>query len=116
MDNTSDRRRVFMRLSEKEKFETLFEMLTFQAANRVADVKLLAELRQDYEYMKQELDGINHRKIDTLDTSQKIKLELNKRSFAWIWYRDHMLAGTLTIVQTTIVLAILYFVFGGKLP
>jgi hypothetical protein len=116
MDNTSDRRRAFMRLTEKEKFETLFEMINFQAASRASDAKILADLRQDYEYMQGELDGINHRRGETLDTSQKIRAELSRQNPGWIYYKDRVLPGTLTAIQTVILLAILYLAFGGKIP
>jgi len=114
MENYTDRRRVFMRLPEKDRFESLFEMLNNMAANRAVDVKLWADARSEIDYLKGEIEGISHRKGDTLSTSDKINTELNKRSAGWAWYRDKVLPGTLTAIQTAIFLAIMYVAFGGR--
>lgn len=119
MDMLSDRRRVFLRLPEKEKFETLFNILSDEISERVKLQARVLKLENDNETMQNELNGISHRRTTTLDvmnTSDKIRAELDKRSQAWVWYRDRILPGTLTAVQTLIVLAVLYLAFKGHLP
>jgi hypothetical protein len=111
-----DRRRAFMRLSEKDRFERLFEMIVYASANQAVASKLLADLRTDFDYLKGEVEGIGYRKRDTLDTDEKIHRQLEQQNAGWIWYKEKVLPGTLSTVQTLIVLAVLYFVFGGKIP
>ena len=105
-----------MRLTERERFERLHVMITAMAFNRAVDTKMLAELRTDMEMLRKAFEGISHRKDDTLTTSEKISAALNKQSAAWQWYRDGILRQSLAQVQTIIILAILYIVFGGKIP
>lgn len=117
MDNyTADRRRVFMRLTEKERFEALFEMMTANAANFAASSKLLADARRDIDYVQKELEGFSRRKDDTLTTSEKINAALTTHNAGWLWYRDKVLPGTLTAIQTGIILAVLYLAFRGSPP
>lgn len=119
MDVLTDRRRVFLRLSEKEKFEALFNMLMDEIAERVKLQARVVTLQNENESMRTELDGIAHRKVQTLDvmnTSDKIRAELDKRSGAWVWYRDRVLPGTLTAIQTLIIMAVLYLAFKGGTP
>jgi hypothetical protein len=53
---------------------------------------------------------------ETIDTTQKIikilEREKAKQFDAWTWFRDRVLPTIITIIT----LAILYFVFGGKIP
>ena len=117
MDNyPSDRRRVFMRLTEKERFETLFEMTVTNSANYAALSKLLADARRDTDYIQNEIQGFTRRKDDTLTTSEKINEALRSNNAGWLWYRDKVLPGTLTAIQTGIILAILYLAFRGNIP
>jgi len=113
-----DRRRVFMRLPEKERDAALWNMLMDELSERVKLTTRVIALEDQYKFMKGEMDGIARRKTDTLqlNTQQKIDVALEKRSVTWIWYRDKVLAPTLSALHTLITLALLYFVFGGKIP
>jgi hypothetical protein len=115
-DGISSRRYEFMRLTEKQRFERLFEVQVNMAANNAVNSKLLADALQDIQFIKGELDGIARRKEDTLSTGERIDAALSKRNAGWLWYRDKILPGTLTAIQTGIVLALLYLAFGGTIP
>lgn len=81
--------------------------------------KRIIELEDEVKYLKGELLGITLRRRDngeTLTTTQKLNLEIEKRFTGWIWYRDRILAPTLANVHTLIVLAILYMAFRESLP
>jgi hypothetical protein len=125
-NNTSDRRRVFMRLPEKDKFETLFEMVTYQAANRVAeraqDITRIQEVEDTQKYMQGELEGIARRKTDTLElnTTDKMNAIVDKREAGFVWFRDKVLAPWLSYILTLITAALVYVIATviatGKLP
>lgn len=115
---TADRKIVFLHMTEKQKAETLWDMLNYANGQRAILEAKVADLRRDTDFIQRELDGIAHRKTDTveLDTTDKMNAVLDKRSAGWFWYRDKILPPTLAWIQTLIVGALLYFVFGGKLP
>lgn len=113
-----DRRKVFMGLPSIERDAALWNMLIDEISERVKVMSRVTILENENQLLKRELEGISHRKSDTvpLNTEQKIQMVLEKKSVTWIWYRDRVLASTLSAVHTVIILAILYFVFGGKIP
>lgn len=116
MDSSDyDRQRTFMRLTEKERFERLYNMVMNMAANRAQDTKLNAELLNEVNDLRRILTGISHRKDDTLTTNEKIAAAMDKSNPGWRYYRDRVLPGTLTAIQTVVFLAVLYLAFGGKL-
>lgn len=83
--------------------------------------KKLIALQDENNFLKGEIRGIGHRKViageeEQQTTTDKIKFELDKRSASWIWYRDKVLAGTLSTLQTFIVLALLYLAFAKDIP
>lgn len=108
MDET-DRRRVFMRLTEKERDAALYNMLTDEISERV---KLMAHVAE----LQAEVDGIGRRRDITLpieqDTAEKIKAALAARFDTWAWFRDKVLPGIITFI----VMGILYLVFRGSMP
>lgn len=116
VDDGSTRRYEFMKLTEKQRFERLFDIQINMAANRAVDSKLLADAIQDIQFVKGELDGISRRKEDTLSTGERIDAALSKRNPVGKWYMDKVLPSTVATIQTAIVLALLYLAFGGKLP
>lgn len=115
MDNDYDRQRAFMRLTERERFERLYTMLMNMAANQAVYVKNLADARADLDIYKRALDGISHRKDDTLSTNEKIEQALSKQGIFLKWYAEKVLPSTVAAVQTIIVLAVLALAFGVKI-
>jgi hypothetical protein len=114
IDNDYDRRRAFMRSTEKERFEKLYDM--HMTMVRALDAQALIRMKDDIEYLKRELAGVSRRKDETLTTYEKINAEMNKRNSGLRWYVDKVLPSTLAAIQTLIVMAVLYMAFGGKLP
>jgi hypothetical protein len=108
MISGEDRRRVFMRLTEKERDAALWNMMIDEISERVKLMARIIELENNISYHKGDTIPLN--------TEQKIQIALEKKSVTWIWYRDKVLAPTLSTLHTLIILALLYFVFGGKLP
>lgn len=81
--------------------------------------KRIIELEDEVNYLKGELVGIAMRRHDddeTLTTTQKLNLEIERRFKGWVWYRDRILAPTLAAIHTLIILAILYMAFREQLP
>lgn len=117
MDDSVDRRKVFMRLTEKEKFDALYGMMTFANGKRAEDELKIEKIAETVEWIERELTGIAHRQTDTkqLSTSEKIDAALSKRSTGWLWYRDKVLPSTLATIQTAILLTLLYLTFGKDL-
>ena len=115
-DGIASRRYEFMRLTEKQRFERLFEVQMNMAANNAVNSKLLADAIQEIQFLKGEMDGISRRKEDTLSTGDRIDAALNKRNPLGRYYVERVLPGTLTAIQTAVILAILYLAFGGKIP
>ena len=115
----TDRRQVFMAMLEKQRFETLFMMLENEISERVKLQARLLTLENDNKHMERELNGISHRKTDTLDvmsTGERIQLVINKR-YGWI---VDDLRKVIVNVITLIVIALLSVAFwkssGGVLP
>ena len=99
-----DRRRVFMRLPEKERAAALWNMLMDEISERVKLIPRIIALEDEIKYIKGELEGIAHRKSDTLEmnTEEKIQVELQKQSAGWIWLRDKVFAPWLSYILTII--------------
>ena len=76
--------------------------------------KRIIELESEVVFLKGEIKGVGHRKLQ--NTTDKINIAMERRFAAFVWYRDRVLPSTLSAVQTAIVLAILYLSFGGQLP
>lgn len=106
MDNNVDRRKIFMRLTDRERDAALYNMLVDEISERV---KLMARIVE----LAAEVDGIGRRKDITIpvqDTTDKIKTYMASRFDAWVWFRDKVLPNIITLI----VLAILYLTFGMK--
>lgn len=116
LKDDSDQRKVFLRLSAREQIGMLWDMLAYVRSKQADNLNDHDRFEREINYIKREMSGISRRRENTLTTSQKIDVELNKRSIMWLWYRDKILANTLSLIQATVVLGILYLVFGGKLP
>lgn len=115
MQDTSDQKKVFLRLPRDEQIQMLFDMVEYVRSELANDKKQHIDFSGDLKYVKGELQGLGRRK-ETLTTSQKFSALMDKRLMAWIWFRDKVLSGTLQYVFTIIVVGMLYLVFGGKLP
>lgn len=74
----------------------------------------LRRLESDNNFLKGEIKGVGHRKRDS--TTDKINLAFERRLYIGRIYVDRVLLPSLGQVHTIIILAILYLVFGGKLP
>ena len=107
--NTIDRRRLFMRLPEKERDAALWNMLVDEISERV---KLNAEIvlmKRDIENIQRELNGISHRKSDTLNlnTEQKIQKALKEQSSITEFYLKTFLVPSLQFIHTATIMAII---------
>lgn len=105
-----DARRVFLMMTREDQLLAILGMIAFtnsQVANMQKD---LLTYRNDREKKEQ------NRGDFLMDTAAKIaegvRKELAGRFDFWIWFRDKILPTVVTII----VLAMLYFVFGGKIP
>ncbi len=105
-------------LTREEQLSTLWDLCQSNRNEQVKDKKEHVEIKKDLDFVRGEITGIGRRQntSPSLTTSQKINTALEKRSIAWVWYRDKVLAPTLSAVHTLIIMAILYLAFGGKLP
>ncbi len=106
-------------LSREEQLSTLWDLCQANRNEQARDKKEHVEIKKDLDFVRGEITGIGRRQNTnpSLTTSQKINSALEKRSVAWIWYRDKVLAPTLAAVHTLIIMALLYLAFsGGKLP
>lgn len=114
MDDVHDRRRVFLRLTERERFEALFDELMKERAERVKLDARLVVIEDENNYMQGEIEGISHRKKETLDlsTQDKIKAVLSDRWKFWVPIFQHVISTIFTVI----VLAILALAFGVVKP
>lgn len=114
LGDTLDRRKVFSRMTEKDRDMALFDMFSGELSERVKLEKRIIELENDNRFMKGTLEAISHRKTDTLemDTTGKIKAFMASRFDVWMWFRDKVLPNVITFIT----MGILYLVFSGKLP
>lgn len=118
-DDIRTSKNVFLSsLTRVEQLGMLFDMVLDARNWQASHTKHhLENTDNDIKFMKGEIQGIGRRKNgETLTTSKKFEIEFTKRNAALIWYRDKVLAPTLSAIHTIIILAILYFVFGGRIP
>lgn len=118
MENTYDRRKIFRQLATKDQIEMLYEQHENFLREWARDKKQIADLNQMVTNLQGELQGVAHRKASQIfNTDDKIKAALSQSTGVrfWEWYRP-ILSGTLTAVQTIIILAILALAFGVKVP
>lgn len=118
MSEPSTSKQVFLSsLSREEQLGTLWDMYQAVSNRQSKDTKEHIAIKNDLHFLKGEVAGIGRRNgHPTLTTSQKIDVAITKRSAALIWYRDKVLAPTLSALHLLIVMAILYLAFGGKIP
>jgi hypothetical protein len=115
--NDNDQRRVFLAMPRNEQLAMLYDMIAYNRNELATDKSDHVAMKDDIKFMKNELIGIGMRgKDDTLTTTQKFDAKFEKRAAWFIWYRDRVLAPTLSAVHTLIIMAVLYLAFGGKLP
>lgn len=112
MDESVDRRRVFLRLTERERFEALFDALAFQNQQRALLEKKVSGIEFEVDYLKTEIAGIGRRREGVATTQDKISFELARRFEFW----KPVLQRTIGDVLAVVVLTLLYLSFGGKLP
>ena len=116
LQDSSDQRKVFLGLLPEEQFRMLYDMVAYIRSKQAEEIKDHLNFKKDLKYLEGELRGVGRRKEISLTTSQKITNALDKRSAAWIWVRDRVIAPTLSYLLTLITSGILYLIFGGKLP
>ena len=106
--NTIDRRRMFMRLPEKERDAALWNMLIDEISERVKLFRRIIELEETIKYLQGEIEGISHRKSDTLNlnTEQKIEKALKERSTITEFYLKTFLIPSLQFLHTASIIAI----------
>lgn len=103
-------------MSDQEKMAALYDMISF-IRNDVASVKKNdIELRNDFDVFQRETRSVRRAREEKEEreetTIDKIEKVLSKRFDAWVYFRDRILPTILTLIIT----AILYVVFGGKVP
>lgn len=111
-----DPKMSFLRMSDQEKMAALYDMISF-IRNDVASVKKNdIELRNDFDVFQRETRSVRRAREEKEEreetTIDKIEKVLSKRFDAWVYFRDRILPTILTLIIT----AILYVVFGGKVP
>ncbi len=114
----NDQRRVFMGMARPDQLATLWDQdAYFRGELAKKDIQVIA-LQDDLKFIKGELAGMGRRNTrdETLTTTQKFNSMMERRFVWWVWYRDRVLASTLSAVHTLIIMAILYLAFGGRLP
>jgi len=119
MSDVTTSKKVFLSsLTREEQLGTLWDMCQSIRTEQATDRKERIKMREDMTYIKGEITGIARRNGNspTMTTSQKIDVAITKKSAAWLWYRDRVLAATLAAVHTLVIMAILYLAFGGKIP
>ena len=120
-EDTLSSKKVFLSsLTREEQLSVLWDNGQYLKNEQAKDKRDHIKIRQELDFVKGEVQGIGRRgKFEThptMTTSQKISLAINNRAATWIWYRDKVLAPTLAAVHTIIILALLYFIFGGVIP
>lgn len=76
--------------------------------------KRILELERENGFLKGELRGVGHRKLQT--TTDKINLVVERRLYWLHVYVEKILIPSMAQVHTLIIMAILYLSFGGKIP
>ena len=109
MDESADRRRVFLRLTERERFETLFDMLSYSNSERVKLDARVVELENWNHHLQGELDGISHRRIDTpqMTTEDRIKVAISQQFKGWQFYLSTFLIPSLQLMHTALFIALI---------
>ncbi len=123
MDDTA--KKAFLAMSREEQLLAILGMQSYIRSELVIVKKDQIEFGQDLQAFKKELREVRRaREVkekarddgDEVNTTQKIiktfAEEMSKRFDLFVWFRDKVLPTVVTIIT----LALLYFVFGGKIP
>jgi len=118
METTTSKNVFLKSLTREEQLGTLFEWCQSNTSRQAKDIREHDGIKKEINLLKGEIQGIGRRNNinPSLTTSQKIDVLITKKNAGWIWYRDKVLAPTLSAVHTIIILYILYSAFGGKIP
>jgi hypothetical protein len=103
-------RQVFLAMSREDQLLSILGMIAFTNSQVVNLQRDLISYRADREMKEQKTSD---KLYDTgARIAQGIKDELAKQFNFWLWFRDKVLPTVVTVA----VLALLYFIFGGKVP
>ena len=118
-------KKAFLAMSREEQLLAILGMQSYIRSELVIVKKDQIEFGQDLQSFKTELRQVRRaREVkekarddgDEVNTTQKIiktfAEEMSKRFDLFVWFRDKVLPTVVTIIT----LALLYFVFGGKIP
>ena len=112
---------VFERLSRQEQVDTLHAMISYVRSEQANDKKIFIEMRNQIaglektvDYLRGELKGIGMRgpQEESVSTSQKIQAVMEKRFAFW----RPIVQNALSMFVNTVLIALLYLAFGGKIP
>jgi hypothetical protein len=112
-------KKVFLNMAREEQLLAILGMQAWMRSELVAVRKEVINTKDDlgefkkesrrYRIRREKQEGSQLSEDETMSTTEKISQQMNK---PWIWFRDKVLPG---IVQLA-TLALLYFIFGGKIP
>lgn len=103
-------RQVFLAMTREDQLLAILGMIAFNSSQIASMQKDLLTYRHDREEKEKGRD--DHLYDTGTRIAQGIKDELAKQFNFWVWFRDKVLPGIVALVT----LALLYFVFGGKIP
>jgi len=116
-DLTEDQKAAFLNMEQEEKLAALFGMLAYIRSDLANVKKEQIGFGQDLDSFKRELRNVRiaREKLEQerqQNTDQKIEAALSKRFDFWVYLRDRVLPGIITLI----LLAVLYLTFGGQVP
>jgi len=114
---SEDQKIAFLKMPQEEQLAALFGMLAYVRSDLANIKKEQIGFGQDLDSFKRELRNvrITREKMEQerqQNTDQKIEAALSKRFDFWVYLRDRVLPGIITLI----LLAVLYLTFGGQAP
>jgi len=117
-----DTRKVFLAMTEEDKWLAVLGMIAFNLNQQVTFQKEVRERADQRIRMERELGEKLHVSLgggdddDTLTTTQKVQAVITAQYGGFIKYFLDIFKSILTTVLTIVTIALLYFIFGGKMP
>ena len=114
---SEDQKVAFLKMPQEEQLAALFGMLAYVRSDLANIKREQIGFGQDLDSFKRELRNvrITREKMEQerqQNTDQKIEAALSKRFDFWVYLRDRVLPGIITLI----LLAVLYLTFGGQMP
>ena len=116
-DLIEDQKVAFLSMRQEEQLAALFGMLAYIRSDLANVKKEQIGFGQDLDSFKRELRDVRitrekKEQERQQNTDQKIDAALSKRFDFWVYLRDRVLPGIITLI----LLAVLYLTFGGQMP